>query len=60
MDQGRTILKRAETKVLEYLDHENSKLPTMDQLHAINKAVANDVLTEIQNGVIISNHKSQS
>jgi hypothetical protein len=41
-----------ETKILEYLDHENYKLPTMDQLHAINKEVANDVLTEIQNGVI--------
>ena len=46
------ILEEAETRILEYLDQENSKLPTMDQLHAINKEVANDVLTEIQNGVI--------
>ena len=46
------ILEEAETQILEYLDIENSKLPTMDQLHAINKEVANDVLTEIQNGVI--------
>jgi hypothetical protein len=46
------ILEEAETKILEYLDNENSKLPTIDQLHAINKEVANDVLTEIQNGLI--------
>jgi hypothetical protein len=43
------ILEEAETKILEYPDQENSKFPTMDQLHAINKEVANDVLTETQN-----------
>ena len=37
---------------MKFLADENAKLPTMDQLHVINKEVANEDITEIQNRVL--------
>ena len=44
---------------IDIINKQDEKLPTMAQLHEINKEISDRVLTEIQNGIIVRVQKEQ-
>ena len=48
-----------EEVAIDTINKQDEKLPTMAQLHEINKEISDKVLTEIQNGIIVRVQKEQ-
>ena len=54
-----TLREDEEREAIDIINQQDEKLPTMSQLHEINKEISDRVLTEIQNGIIVRVQKEQ-